>query len=113
MRIEKKCGMVIVSGSILPFPGFTAMTVYPFIFARREMDDVCLRHEAIHAMQQRELLLLPFFIIYVLEWLVRLAVCRDSRRAYRSVSFEREAYGHQMEVGYRRRRFAMWRKGDS
>lgn len=70
-----------------------------------------INHERIHTAQMRELLFIPFYIIYVLEWLVRLLIERDFDRAYRSISFEREAYANGSDPGYlsRRRHFSQWR----
>lgn len=75
------------------------------------IDETVIRHERIHSAQQRELLWIPFYIIYVIEWLVRLAITRNSMRAYRSISFEREAYGNASDTGYlsSRPHYAQWR----
>ena len=77
------------------------------------IDADVVNHERIHTAQQRELLFLPFYVIYLLEWLLRLFQNRfDSFRAYRSISFEREAYAHGHDPGYlqRRRPYAQWRR---
>lgn len=78
----------------------------------QRIDRYVLNHERIHTAQMRELLWVPFYLLYFLEWLVRLAVCRDLERAYYSISFEREAYRHGKDLGYlgRRRHFAQWRR---
>lgn len=101
--------MLVIQNDLIPFKGFKAMTMYPFIFVHGEVNDVCLRHEAIHARQQKELLFVPFFILYIAEWLVRLALLRSWHDAYMAISFEREAYARQNETGYKRKPFAMWR----
>ena len=72
-----------------------------------------LNHEEKHSRQMRELLCLPFYVLYVTEWVVRLVQCgMRPIEAYRRISFEREAYRHEGDFGYlgRRRRFAMWRR---
>ena len=68
-----------------------------------------VNHERIHTAQMRELGYLPFYVIYVLEWLVRLLMRGN---AYRNISFEREAYRHQRDLDYleKRRHFEQWRK---
>ena len=63
-----------------------------------------INHERIHDAQQRELLYLPFYILYVLEWLWHLLRLRDSRKAYRAISFEREAYANDHDLNYLSRR---------
>ncbi|MGN0213500.1 MAG: hypothetical protein ACI4AH_01680 [Muribaculaceae bacterium] len=72
------------------------------------INDKVINHERIHTAQMRELLFVPFYVLYVAEWLVRLALCRGWMRAYRSISFEREAYGNDADFGYlgRRRAYA-------
>lgn len=75
------------------------------------LDDTIINHERIHTAQQRELLFVPFYIIYVLEWLWLLVRLRSWRRAYYAISFEREAYGHGSDPAYlqTRRHYSQWR----
>lgn len=103
--------MVIVN-NILPPEGFAAINICGIIFARHELTFVTLNHEQIHSAQGRELLWIGFYIAYFLEWLVRLVICLDWKKAYRSISFEREAYEHEREIEYlyTRKRFAQWRQ---
>jgi hypothetical protein len=89
----------------LPFgSNFLAITLGELILTTDRMDDYELNHELIHVAQQRELLYLPFFLWYALEWLVLLVKYRDGMTAYRNIRFEREAYRHQHDLGYLRRR---------
>ena len=57
-------------------------------------------HELIHTAQMKELLYLPFYILYGIEWLIRLGMYRNTKEAYRNVSFEREAYDKQAYFNY-------------
>lgn len=104
---------MIVYNSLIPFRGFMAITIWPFIFVRKEyksrFDDVCLRHENIHVQQQKELLLIFFYVIYLLEWLINL-FRYGGKKAYYMISFEREAYAHENDENYKRKHFAQWRK---
>ena len=129
--------MITVKNRLFPWFGCTAMTVWPFVFVRSEKEDhygpVAERHEQIHAHQQLEVLVItvmllsvlalhggapwwslavsPFvyFVLYALEWLVRLAIYRDRDEAYRNVSFEQEAYLHQDDTDYlTERRSLFW-----
>ena len=99
-----------------PARGYTALTVWPWVFiredCRQKYTSTAKRHELTHACQQKECLLLPFFLWYALEWAVKLLVCRlDADRAYRSISFEQEAYANQAGVEYNReRRHFAWVK---
>lgn len=76
-----------------PPKGFYAITLFPFIFynggAMTERD---IRHETVHLWQQAALLVIPFYLLYLLFWVVNLIRFRDSRRAYREIPFERSAY---------------------
>ena len=75
------------------------------------LSDKLVNHERIHTAQMRELLFVGFYIIYVLEWLVRLVIERNFDRAYRAISCEQEAYAHGDNLDYLARRchFAQWR----
>ncbi|MDE6561093.1 MAG: hypothetical protein K2K75_06920 [Muribaculaceae bacterium] len=72
------------------------------------IDRFVINHERIHTAQMRELLFIPFYIFYVLEWLIRIIQFRDAHKAYLNISFEREAYthGHDLEYLKQRRHFA-------
>lgn len=102
--------MKIVRNGIIPFKGFKAMNVCGVLFARKEanIDGKTINHERIHTEQMKELLFVFFYLVYVVEWLVRLGLCLNAKRAYRNISFEKEAYENESNEGYlnRRRRFA-------
>lgn len=56
----------------------------------------------------KELGYVLFYVIYVLEWFVRLFM---KGNAYRSISFEKEAYSNQYNMAYlnNRKHFSQWR----
>ena len=96
--------MKIIYNKIIPFKGYKAMAIWPFIFARKKLSEIDINHEKIHLAQQLELLIIPFYIIYFIEWIFK---------GYKQISFEKEAYTHQEDMNYlewRRKPFAMWRK---
>ena len=68
------------------------------------VDRYVINHERVHTAQQRELLFIPFYIIYVLEWLVRCIQYRNTKEAYYNISFEREAYTHGKDLTYLKNR---------
>ena len=72
------------------------------------IDRYVVNHERIHTAQQRELLFVPFYVLYVCEWIVRLLQYRRLHSAYMNISFEREAYSHGNDLTYlgRRRHYA-------
>ncbi len=101
--------MIVLRNRYIPFPGYNAinllgvLVVHPGVRLTRKL----LNHELIHTAQMRELGYLPFYLLYLVEWMVRLTMRGN---AYASVSFEREAYAHQGEPDYlKHRRHYAWR----
>jgi len=45
----------------------------------------------------KELLFIFFYIIYILEWLIRLFI---NKNAYKNISFEKEAYSNENNLEY-------------
>jgi hypothetical protein len=74
-----------------------AITLFPFIVtgSHTKMDEVLLNHERIHLRQQIELLVIPFYIWYLTEGVIR---------GYRNISFEREAFSNEKDAGYLQKR---------
>ena len=60
-----------------------------------------INHESIHTAQMRELLYLPFYIFYLIEWFIRLFF---KGNAYLNLSFEREAYKNEGNYDYLKQR---------
>lgn len=91
--------MKIIRNNIIPFRGFRAINLFGILFVRggADMDDTLINHERIHSVQMREMGYVLFYVWYFIEWLVRLALPGD---AYRSISFEREAYTNQKDRSY-------------
>ncbi|WP_026704136.1 hypothetical protein [Flavobacterium soli] len=93
---------VIVTKYLIP-KGYNGLTLFPFVMLRNNSDKenkVLLNHEKIHIRQQLELLILPFFLLYFLEYLFRLVQFKDRNKAYRNISFEREAYVNERNLDY-------------
>lgn len=83
-------------------PGrYVAINLFGVLFTkRRPVTATVLSHESIHTAQMRELWYVGFYLLYVVEFAVRLLLSWRWRRAYRAVSFEREAYLHQYDPTY-------------
>ena len=99
--------MILIASKYLVPKGYIGITLFPFIIVReRQLMDhpVLLNHERIHLRQQAELLILPFYIWYVIEYLIRLSMYRNRKQAYRNISFEREAYTNENNTDYLRHR---------
>lgn len=91
-----------------------AITLYPFILLRYPQDKLdprLINHEKIHFRQQIELLVVPFYILYVMEYSIGRMKGLNHYHAYRNISFEREAFAHEHDPRYllQRRRFAFWK----
>lgn len=112
---------------LLAFSGCHTITLGPFVFSKRKEEIITQEvrnHETCHAVQWTEMtvcagtvvLLLQiiygisplwylmsgtaYYIWYVLEYLVRLAIGRDTEWAYRTVGFEAEAYANDDDPDY-------------
>ena len=97
---------LIVAKYLIP-KGYRGMAVFPFVFVKYSLDKenpVFINHERIHLRQQLELLIIPFFVLYFLEFLVRLIQYRNRDLAYRNISFEREAYANEKNFDYLKQR---------
>ncbi len=96
----------VVNKYLIP-KGFRGLTAYPFVFLKYPVDKenpVFINHERIHLRQQLELLILPFFVLYFLEYLFLLIKYNNKNRAYRNISFEREAYANESDLEYLKKR---------
>lgn len=80
--------------------GNGGIALWPFAFIVPELrdDEEIHTHERIHLVQQRELWVIPFYVLYVLFWLRGLF--KKDVSAYLSIPFEREAYMNQDNPGY-------------
>jgi hypothetical protein len=79
---------------------YLAINLFGLIFTLRNLTPVELNHELIHSAQQRELLYIPFFIWYGIEWLILYFKYKDWTKAYFHIRFEKEAYNNQYNLEY-------------
>ena len=99
--------MIVVVNRWLLRKGFTGMALWPFVILRSaefKKDITFLNHEKIHLRQQIELLIIPFFLWYALEFLFRWIQYKNRYQAYRNISFEREAYQNEKDPHYLKQR---------
>ena len=98
--------MILLCKYIIP-KGCSAITLYPFIFLKdiKQKDDmILLNYKRIHITQQKELLVLFFYVWYVVEFLIRLVVSGNWNISYGKISFEREAYAYESNLEYIKKR---------
>ncbi len=99
-------GKVIVSPrffKIFMAPWVSGIALFPFILVKSKPlseNDVLINHEKIHIQQQKEMLVIFFYIWYGLEYLFRWIQTGSKLEAYKNISFEREAYAHQHDLTY-------------
>jgi len=99
--------MKIIYNKYLPSKGYVAINLFSLVFVRKEYDPVSEKiknHEAIHTAQGKELLWIFFYLFYGIEWIIRLVQYRDRKKAYRNISFEREAYANDENLDYLKNR---------
>ena len=92
--------MKIIINNILPPKGFKCINLFGILFCRRQLNEIDINHETIHTKQMQELLYIFFYLWYVIEYLVKLIIYRNTKLAYRNISFEREAYQNQYNLDY-------------
>ncbi len=103
--------MILIVFKYLTPRGFSGFTFFPFVVladAANKDNAVFINHERIHLRQQLELLVLPFYVWYFAEYLVRLLQLKDRKKAYYAISFEREAYENEKDLGYLKTR-SFWK----
>lgn len=90
------------------------MAIFPFILvreARFKLDPLLINHERIHFRQQLELLILPFFLLYFLNYLFNLIRYKNHYLAYFNIVFEKEAYACERNPVYlKQRKLFAWLK---
>lgn len=94
--------MILISKYLIP-KGYVGLALYPFVFLKSKelrLNEVLVNHEKIHLRQQLELLVLPFYVIYGFEFLIRLLQFKKWHVAYRNISFERESYTNEKNLDY-------------
>lgn len=90
--------MKIIYNDIIPFKGYKCVNLFGVLFVRKgkKLSYKDRLHEKIHTKQMQEMLYIPFYVWYLLEWLIKLPFYKfKAHTTYRSISFEREAYIHE------------------
>ncbi|WP_345949900.1 hypothetical protein ABDD95_00290 [Mucilaginibacter sp. PAMB04274] len=97
---------------IAPFLKVDGMALFPFILVksqRLKQDQVLIRHETIHLKQALELLIIPFYMLYLVNYLINRFKYPGHQQAYEQIIFEREAYRNERNIHYLKNRpFCAW-----
>ena len=98
----------------IPFLPMAGMAIFPFILIKKinyKTQQRFIYHEKIHLVQQLEMLLIGFYVLYVLNYLVNLMKYRNHNQAYLNIIFEKEAYTMESDLSYlRKRKLWAWLK---
>jgi hypothetical protein len=80
----------------------SGIALFPFILIHvySKGDQFLLNHEKIHIRQQIELLVIPFYLFYMFNYIYNLLKYRDHNKAYRNIIFEREAFRNEKNLNY-------------
>ena len=88
----------------------SGISIFPFVVLREaylqdskfwtKRRSKTINHETIHFQQQLEMLVIPFYLVYFLEYLIRFLISFDGHKAYRGISFEQEAYNNEHNLEY-------------
>ena len=94
--------ILIVSKYLIP-KRFKAIALFPFILIRDNFETnnlVLINHEKIHLRQQLELLIIPFYALYFIDFILKIILFKDKNKAYKNILFEREAYLNEENMDY-------------
>lgn len=126
--------MKIIYNRFIPFKGYLAINIFGVLFVRHQYKETLSKstryttevfnHESIHTEQMKDFAkFLPecvqtyvggvlFYLVYVIEWLLKMMRYGTIYDGYRNISFEKEAYDHEKDLMYLQNRkvFGQWRK---
>lgn len=103
--------MKVIKNSFIPWGYADYINLFGVIFTKRDnikLSKQVINHESIHTLQMKYLLYIPFYILYVIEWLFKIPVAMFINQskygllqyAYRSISFEQMAYYNDKNYDY-------------
>lgn len=99
--------MKILYSRNFPPKDFGAINLFGIVIVRKDyggLDEADINHERIHTRQILEMLVIPFYLSYGIEWLIRCIQYGDGMTAYENISYEREAYRNMYDLSYLKRR---------
>jgi hypothetical protein len=100
--------------SVSWFMKIDGISLFPFIILRERYKTgdtwwvvrggKMVNHETIHFQQAIELGVIPFYILYILEYIIKSVLYFSIEKAYKNISFEREAYENEYNLKYLKQR---------
>ncbi|CAN5562627.1 hypothetical protein BH23BAC1_BH23BAC1_40000 [soil metagenome] len=107
---------MFIKSSIVRYITFrfaNAITLFPFVLVDKDVKLTrrLVQHEKIHLWQQAELLVIPFYFLYLIHYLINLIKYQSAYKAYKNIVFEKECYLNETVSNYlETRRFCGWFK---
>ena len=108
---------IVTNSKIAKKLGVYGIVIYPFILIDgnektydKERYERLIRHEKIHYRQQKEMLVLPFYLFYLANFILNVLFFHfNGRLAYKNIIFEKEAKLNETKENYlKNRRFWGW-----
>ena len=109
-RLLNTLGFMMKIGGITLWPWIILREDYkrPLKYYYKKNKERVIRHESIHIKQQVELLVIPFYILYLLNFILNIVTFNGN--PYKNICFEKEAYENEMDLDYlKKRKFWAWR----
>ena len=88
---------IFFNSNLVP-AGYDAITLFPFILIKDGPEHTPLDlivHELTHYLQAKRAFVLPFYLIYLIDYLVNLIIYRSHYVAYLNIPYEIEARNNQ------------------
>ena len=98
--------MKVIQNKFIPFSGYDYINLFGVIFTRNKnkISKKSYNHEKIHLKQMQEMLWIPYYIWYCMEYLFIRLFHKKQGDAYHDVSFEEEAYNNELDFEYTKNR---------
>jgi hypothetical protein len=86
----------------ITFKFASAITLFPFVFVddKVKLTRRLVQHEKIHLLQQAELLVIPFYFLYILNHFLNLFTYSSTFESYKNIIFERECFANESVANY-------------
>ncbi len=86
--------MIIYNSKLANLLKVNGITLYPFIFivcSKIDCPKWLINHERVHIKQQLSWFIIPFYIVYIWDYIVGRIKGLSHQKAYRNIRFEKEA----------------------
>lgn len=104
--------MKIIKTKNFPPGTYKCINLFGVLFTKSDrLTERDINHERIHTDQMEEMLYIGFYLWYSIEFLIKLLITFNWKRACYSISFEQEAYENERNLEYlNQRKHGAWLK---